>query len=164
MTLCLTCILQVLILLVFANGAPVLANRLFNQRWNRPVDGGFKWNDGRPLLGIAKTWRGLVSAVVFTVLVARLLGLSLVIGASFGILAMIGDMAASFIKRRLGLAESSRSRGLDTIPESLLPVLLLNDRLGTGWLDMGLIVVLFFLLEEWVSPILYRLHIRKRPY
>ena len=71
---------------------------------------------------------------------------------------------ASFIKRRLGNVESSRARGLDTVPESLLPLVLLKDSLALNLIDIVLIVGLFFLIEEWVSPLLYRLHIRDQPY
>jgi len=77
---------------------------------------------------------------------------------------MTGDLLASFIKRRMGRAESGRARGLDTVPESLLPTMLLKEPLALSLIDIILIVALFFLIEEWVSPILYRLHIRKRPY
>jgi CDP-2,3-bis-(O-geranylgeranyl)-sn-glycerol synthase len=77
---------------------------------------------------------------------------------------MTGDLLASFIKRRMGHAESSRARGLDTVPESLLPILVLKAPLGLGLIDIILIVAFFFLIEELISPILYRLHIRMRPY
>jgi len=74
------------------------------------------------------------------------------------------DLLASFIKRRLGNVESSRARGLDTVPESLLPLLLLKDSLALNFIEIILVVGLFFLCEEFVSPVLYKLHIRNQPY
>jgi len=82
----------------------------------------------------------------------------------FGALTMIGDVLASFIKRRLGNVESSRVRGLDTVLESLLPLYLLKEPLALNLTDIALIAVLFFMCEEFVSPVLYRLNIRNQPH
>lgn len=161
---CLYCMLQAIALLVAANGAPVLVNKAMGKRWAWPVDNGLSLRDGHRLFGNTKTWRGWCSAIFFTAMAAILSGLEPLTGALFGALAMAGDLLASFIKRRIGRSESSRARGLDTMPESLLPVLLLKKPLELSLIDIMLVVALFFLLEELVSPVLYRLHIRKRPY
>ncbi|TRW89920.1 CDP-archaeol synthase [Candidatus Methylobacter oryzae] len=155
---------QTIALLVAANGAPVLTNKALGARWAWPVDNRIKLRDGYRLFGNSKTWRGLCSAIFCSSLVAFLSGIEPLTGVLFGALAMVGDLLASFIKRRMGYSESSRARGLDTVPESLLPTLLLKEALALSPTDIVLIVALFFLIEEWVSPILYRLHIRKRPY
>lgn len=162
--LCLACLVQALILLLTANGAPILAKMLFNDRFASPVDAGLELNDAHPVFGVAKTWRGVVAAVFLTGVAALLLGMQLSTGAGFAVWAMAGDLSASFIKRRLGFAESSRLRVLDTLPESLLPAAILKQTLGLGWLDIVILAGLFFLIEELVSPLLHRLHIRKRPY
>lgn len=158
------CIVQALLLLLVANGAPVLVNNLLGHRYDGAVDGGCKWVDGRPLFGFTKTWRGLIAAVVSTGGVALLLDLTPWIGMLVGGCAMVGDLLSSFIKRRRGKKESSQARGLDTVPESLLPVWALKEPLGLSFIDISLIIGLFFLAEEGLSPLLYRLHIRKRPY
>ncbi|SHE22707.1 hypothetical protein BPUTEOMOX_2404 [methanotrophic endosymbiont of Bathymodiolus puteoserpentis (Logatchev)] len=77
---------------------------------------------------------------------------------------MSGDLIASFTKRRLGYVESSRFRVLDTLPESLLPLIILQDALALGFIEIITTVVLFFAFEVLLSPLLFRLHIRKRPY
>ena len=161
---CWHCIFQALVLLVIANGAPLIINKVLGNRWSWPVDKGLNLSDGQRLLGSAKTWRGLCSALYFTTVVAILFGIEPLTDALFGALAMTGDLLASFIKRRLMRAESSRARGLDTVPESLLPLCLLKDSLTLNLIDITLIVGLFFLIEEFVSPVLYRLHIRNQPY
>ncbi len=158
------CVTQAVALLVAANGAPVLVNKMLSKRWAWPVDNRLTLSDGHRLFGNSKTWRGLCSAVFFTTLVAVLCGLEPLTGALFGALAMTGDLLASFIKRRMSRTESSRARGLDTVPESLLPILLLKEPLALSLIDIVLVVAIFFLIEELVSPVLYRLHIRKRPY
>ncbi|MGZ4996358.1 MAG: CDP-archaeol synthase [Methylobacter sp.] len=164
LSLCLYCMVQAVALLIVANGAPVLINKTLGTQWAWPVDNGLKLRDGHRLFGDTKTWRGLFSAVLFTTLTAILGGIDLLTGVLFGLLTMSGDLLASFIKRRVGYVESSQARGLDTVPESLLPALLLKEPLMLSLIDIILIVVFFFLIEELISPVLYRLHIRKRPY
>lgn len=164
MAACISCIGVTLILLVSANGAPILAGKLLRGCCKWPVDGGLKLGDGYPLFGHAKTWRGLLASVCLTSVIARLLGLPASLGAFFALCSMAGDLSASFCKRRVGKTESSRARGFDTVPESLLPVLLLKGTLSLSNLDIVLIIVAFFLMEEFGSPLLYKWHIRRRPY
>ncbi|TAN70776.1 MAG: CDP-archaeol synthase [Methylobacter sp.] len=164
LSICLYCIIQAIALLIAANGAPVLVNKALGKRWSWPLDNGLKLPDGHRLFGDTKTWRGLCSAIFFTPIAAALSGIEPLTGVLFGTLAMTGDLLTSFIKRRMDCAESSRARGLDTVPESLLPILLLKEPLTLGLIDIILVVAFFFLIEELISPILYRLHIRKRPY
>jgi len=164
LSLCWYCIFQALLLLIAANGAPVITSKVLGNRLAWPVDNGLNLSDGYRLFGNSKTWRGLFSAVFITTAMAIFFGIQPLTGVLFGALAMTGDLLASFIKRRLGNVESSRARGLDTVPESLLPLCLLKDSLALNLIDITLIVGLFFLIEEFVSPVLYRLHIRNQPY
>lgn len=157
-------IIHALILLLVANGAPVIASKLMGKRLAWPVDNGLFLGDGQPLFGSSKTWRGIVFSTGVGGCASVLLGFSFGTGVLFSLLTMSGDLLASFIKRRCGLVESSRARGLDTIPESLIPLWLLRQSMDLGWPDITVVIVLFFMIEEFLSPILYRLHIRKRPY
>ena len=158
------CIIQSLALLISANSAPILTEKILGNRLNRPIDNGCKLSDGYRLLGNSKTWRGFYAAVFFSIITALCLDLKPIIATLFAILAMTGDLLSSFIKRRMGKAESSQVRGLDTIPESLLPLWLLNDSLSLNVVDITVTIGLFFLCEELISPLLYKLHIRKNPY
>jgi CDP-2,3-bis-(O-geranylgeranyl)-sn-glycerol synthase len=164
LSLCWYCIFQALVLLIAANGAPVIASKVLGNRLTRPIDNGLTLSDGYRLFGNSKTWRGLFSAVFLTTVMAILWGLEPLTGLLFGALTMTGDLLTSFIKRRRGNVESSRARGLDAVPESLLPLCLLKDSLALNLIDIILIVGLFFLIEEFVSPVLYRLRIRNQPY
>ena len=164
LSLCWYCIFQALVLLIAANGAPVIAVKVLGKRLARPMDNGLYFRDGYRLFGDSKTWRGLLSAVFFTTTLSILFGIQPLTGVLFATLTMTGDLLASFIKRRRGNDESTRARGLDTVPESLLPLCLVKDSLALNFIDITLIVGLFFLIEEFVSPVLYRLHIRNQPY
>jgi len=156
-------ILQVLILLGVANGAPIVAQGLLGERFNRPLDGGKTFIDGVPILGSTKTVRGLLASLLMSIAAAVLLGLSAGFGACFAAAAMLGDLFSSFVKRRMGVASSSPVTGLDQIPEALFPALVAIPYLDLKALDVAIIVMLFYLLEIAVSPVLYRLRIRKIP-
>ena len=156
--------LQVLILIVVANAAPVLVRGLFKQRAAWPVDGGRLWRDGRPWFGRSKTIRGLVVAVLAAAAVAPLLAVPVGLGVVVGGVAMLGDLLASFIKRRANLHVSSRATGLDQIPESLLPALVVAPWFNLSFTEIAVVVVMFFVMEVTFSPLLHRLGLRRRPY
>lgn len=155
---------SLLALIMVANSAPVIARDALGGRWAAAVDGGLTLRDGRPLFGASKTWRGLLAALAASCAFAPLLGLGWLTGLAAGALAMAGDLLASFTKRRLGLAPSSRAPLLDTVPEALLPGLGLKAVLGLAWTDVLLLCVLFTAIVALASPVLFRLHIRKRPW
>lgn len=159
-----TVILELLLLLCIANGVPVVATKIMGGRWGLPVDLGLRWWDGRPIFGASKTWRGLVSATVITGICGVLLNLGFIPAAQFALAAMAGDLLSSFIKRRLGLAPSSMALGLDQIPESLFPVLLVYSRYSLSAIDLAVIVGVFFVAELVLSRLAYALHLRDRPY
>jgi CDP-2,3-bis-(O-geranylgeranyl)-sn-glycerol synthase len=163
-TFCSFCLLQTLIMLVIANGAPIGADLILHQHYAYPVDGGLKLSDGHPLFGAAKTWRGLISSIFLVSLAALFLHMEILTGVWFALLTMMGDLLSSFCKRRLGLSESNRARGLDTVPESVLPALLLKEPLGLGGIEIIVLAITFLLIEEFLSPLLFRWHIRKNPY
>ena len=157
-------LLKVLLLLMVANGAPILVHRLLGRRFAWPVDGGRRWRDGRPVLGESKTWRGLAAAIAATSAAAPLLGLTVTVGLLAGAGAMLGDLFSSFAKRRMGIESSGFAPGLDQVPESLLPSLMVMPAVGLGAVDVLLLVAAFLVLELLLSRVLYRLRIRKRPY
>ena len=157
-------VLQLLCLLITANGAPVLAQWLLREWGAAPIDGGRILRDGYPLLGTSKTWRGLAAALLATPLAALLVGVDALTGILIAFTAMIGDLASSFVKRRRALKPSSQALGLDQIPESLLPALAAAPLLHLSFWEITSTVALFFLLELGLSRALYRMGIRQRPY
>jgi hypothetical protein len=78
--------------------------------------------------------------------------------------AMIGDLLSSFVKRRLGMIESSRFTGLDQIPESFLPLLACMLLLPLTPLDVAIGTVIFFVGALALSRILFKFNVRDRPY
>jgi len=157
-------IIEVLVLLAVANGSPIAAKRIMGGRLARPLDGGIMLRDGRPLFGPSKTVRGIVAAIISTVLAAVLIGAPWTLGLVVGTISMAGDLASSFTKRRLGLAPSARATGLDQIPESLLPALACIPLLGLTGADVVAIVLVFFAGSVILSRWLYRLGVRDQPH
>ena len=123
------------------NNAAVLAGG------GRPIDSGRTWG-GRRVLGDGKTWRGTAVGTLFGVLLAVGLnaindplsvavGLSLptfpiqaAVGLALG--AMLGDIAASFIKRRSGRERGAAFPGLDQL-DFVVGALLLAFLLASDW-------------------------------
>ncbi len=157
-------VLQMTILLALANGAPLVVAKLLGARWACPLDGGLIFPDGNRLLGASKTVRGVAAAMLASTVGAMAIGLPASVGAVVGASAMAGDAMASFIKRRLALPPSSRATGLDQIPESLFPLLACRLVLPLAPLDIAAVTAIFFVGEIVLSRVLYRAHLRDRPY
>jgi len=153
---------EALLLLLVANGTPVLTGKFLRERGARPLDANIIAIDGKPLLGKAKTIRGIVLAILVTTLIAELFGLGWQLGMSFGTLSMAGDLFSSFSKRRLGIPPSRPAPGLDQIPEALLPLAFCAAPLGLQWHEVLILTGIFWLIEVLLSRALNLLHIHKQ--
>ena len=157
-------ILQLLVLLTLANGTPIVAKKVFGPRFARPLDAGILFFDGRPVFGHSKTIRGILTSIFMTTMGSLLIGMGMTIGAAVASAAMVGDLFSSFVKRRLDFPPSSWALGLDQVPESLFPMLACRDALSLTIADIALGVGIFFIGELILSRLLYRVHLRDRPY
>ncbi len=156
--------LEILLLILVANGVPLMASELLNQRFALPLDMGMRLPDGRPLFGSSKTFCGLLLSLLFTAIAAELIGLSFILGLTVALWAMLGDLLSSFIKRRLGVLPGSQALGIDQLPESLLPLLAVAGPLAISATEILATVITFTVLELLISRVLFRLHLRKHPY
>jgi CDP-2,3-bis-(O-geranylgeranyl)-sn-glycerol synthase len=157
-------ILQLMALLMVANGAPVIAKKVFGNRFSLPLDMGLTLADARPLFGPSKTYRGVVASLLAGAAGAPLVGLSFKIGLTVAAAAMAGDLFSSFIKRRLNLPSSSQGLGIDQIPESLFPLLACRAALSLTTGDILLGVGIFFAGELVLSRVLFHARLRDEPY
>jgi len=155
---------ELLLLIMLANGVPLLVYNLLGPRIAVPVDFGLRLPDGEPLFGPSKTWRGLLTAVTVSAAVAASLNLTWQVGATVALWALFGDLLSSFIKRRLKMAHGTRALGLDQVPESLLPLWAVADRFALDGESILAMVVTFFVLELLLSRVLFRLNLRKHPH
>ena len=123
-------ILELVLFALWVNMLPFAAHLLFGHRFDTAVDGGIKLQDGHPLLGPNKTWRGVIISIAGGAAVAPLLGINWWLAALAALLAMIGDLTTSLIKRRLGHSSGKPVFLLDQFLEGLLPLVLLSYELG----------------------------------
>ena len=164
MDLSLEHILKILFLLLTANGTPILAKRALGGYWATPLDAGKVFFDSQPILGVGKTWRGLLIGIAVTALVATILGFTWQIGALFGALSLAGDIISSFIKRRIKIQTSGKALCLDQIPEALLPLWVLREPLNLELWSIVTIVIFFIIGELILSKVLFKAGIRDHPY
>jgi hypothetical protein len=157
-------LLQLLILLMVANGAAVAAKKVLGETLARPLDGGALLVDGRPVFGPTKTIRGVVASVLATAICAALMGLGWRVGVLIAVFAMAGDLFSSFVKRRLDLASSSMAIGLDHIPESFFPLLASRLLLPLSFLDVVAGTTIFVIGALIISPLLFKLNLRDEPH
>jgi CDP-2,3-bis-(O-geranylgeranyl)-sn-glycerol synthase len=161
------------------NNAAVLAGG------GRPLDGGRTW-DGDRLLGDGKTWRGTVAGVLAGAALALALdalrpaataavgvtlsGFSLAAAFALPAGAMLGDVAASFLKRRSG-----RERGvavplldqLDFVVVALPLAALAAPRWFAATFTLPVLAVVFVatpLLHLLTNGFAYALGLKEEPY
>ncbi|MBN2250660.1 MAG: CDP-2,3-bis-(O-geranylgeranyl)-sn-glycerol synthase [Candidatus Altiarchaeota archaeon] len=113
-----------------ANSAPVDVSQIKSlKKYGKPIDGGLTWRGAR-ILGDGKTWRGFFAGIIAGTLTGMLqsylqpslqesypylpdMSLQLAFMLSLG--ALVGDMAASFVKRRSGLRSGEPAMLLDQL-------------------------------------------------
>ena len=149
------------------------------------IDGGRTWGDRR-VLGDGKTWRGTVAGWGTGMLLALILnqlapgvgdtlGISLptfpttvVIALPLG--AMVGDMVASFLKRRSGRERGAPFPGVDQL-DFVVGALLLAYVAAPGWFGdtftlpvLTVVVVLTPVLHVTTNGIAYKLGLKSEPW
>ncbi len=152
----------------------------------RPIDGGRTWN-GKRLLGDGKTWRGTAAGIVAGAILALILNATHSPAASalgvdlpklFPIAAiitlpagaMLGDMTASFLKRRTGRERGAAFPGidqLDFVVVSLLLTLLAAPSWALDTYTIPVLIVVFVLtplLHLVTNGIAYALGLKNEPW
>jgi len=148
-----------------------------------PVDGGRKFFDGRPFLGPGKTWEGLFFGSVIGIIISIVMltahpylpwdispvplyiaPMSIQLGFLLGFGAIIGDMAGSFIKRRLNIPRGRPAPVLDQ-DDFVLGSLFFASlvvAIKFEWIILALIITPIF--HFIASVIAYKLKIKKEPW
>lgn len=119
-------IFKIVFFLLWINGLPPLVAILLRDRYDRAVDGGKHWIDGRPIFGPNKTLRGIIAGSAGGTLLFPLIGQAWWVAGITGLLAMIGDLLSSFIKRRSALPSGRNVVVLDQLFETLFPLMFIN--------------------------------------
>ncbi|ALQ49939.1 CDP-archaeol synthase [Nitrosomonas ureae] len=155
-------LLQLLLLLIIANGAPILTRILLNNQWNAAIDFGAKMADGNPVLGASKTWRGILATLLITSIVALIFGYTAEVGILIAMGTISGDLFSSFVKRRLGMVPSSKAPLLDQIPESLIPALMMMQIFDLSLLGILFLVFAFTVIDMIMTYFLYHWRVLRK--
>jgi len=171
-------VLQILLFILpayIANSTPVIFGG------GMPVDLRMKFTDGARILGDGKTWRGLIaglflgsltglleaqlcgSAVIPTQLCMDFAALGIVLSTG----TMLGDLAGSFVKRRMGMRRGHPSVVLDQLSFLLFALLLSIPYAPPGLLavdSVAFLVVLTYLLHVISNVAANRLGLKKVPW
>jgi CDP-2,3-bis-(O-geranylgeranyl)-sn-glycerol synthase len=145
-----------------ANAAPLAFAPLLKVR--HPVDFGLLMPDGARLLGEAKSWEGLLIGVAMgsltgMALMSPLRGLLLSVGA------MLGDLAGSFVKRRMKLAPGQPLPlvdQLDFLAGALLLGAAFNYTLSPS--ELAILILITPPIHLATNAAAYLLGLKDRPY
>ncbi|WP_458207480.1 CDP-2,3-bis-(O-geranylgeranyl)-sn-glycerol synthase [Haladaptatus sp. NG-SE-30] len=150
-----------------------------------PIDGGRTWN-GKRLLGDGKTWRGTIGGIAAGAVLALALnaihtpvaeaGITLPDAFPFVVVlamptgAMLGDMAASFLKRRTGRRRGASFPGVDQL-DFVVMALLFTSLSAPEWtLDtfslpvLTVVVLVTPLLHLTTNVVAYVLGLKNEPW
>jgi len=136
-------VIKVAVFLLWVNFLPPLANIIWGERFNRPIDCSRLWFDQHPIFGDHKTIRGVLVSLLGGMAFAPLLGVAFQVAAAAALLAMAGDLLSSFIKRRSNMPSGRSVIVLDQIFESLFPTLFLRGFLQLSWAQILIILLCF---------------------
>ena len=139
-------VIKTTVFLLWLNFLPPLANVIWGERFNKPIDGGRLFFDKHRILGNHKTIRGVLFCLLGGTAVAPLLGVDFHVAAFASLLAMAGDVLSSFIKRRSNKPCGSNVIVLDQIFEALFPVLFFKAFLQLTWAQILIILLCFIVM------------------
>ncbi|MFB6194059.1 MAG: CDP-2,3-bis-(O-geranylgeranyl)-sn-glycerol synthase [Halobaculum sp.] len=152
----------------------------------RPIDGGATWR-GRRVLGDGKTWRGTaVGTAVGTLAAVGLNAVADPLGTAVGVTlptiqfpaaavglalgAMVGDIAASFLKRRLDRERGAAVPGLDQL-DFLIGALALAALAAPAWFGavftlprLAVVVLATPVLHVATNVVAYQLGLKDEPW
>lgn len=156
--------------LYFANSSAMLPGG------KTPLDLGRKFIDGRPILGSGKTFKGTltgiavgtgVSAIILIVepgLAAQVSGDYLLLGFLLSAGAMFGDIAASFFKRRSGIAQGEQVFIVDQLDFVFGGVLFGSLIYMPSFYEVIIIAVATLIIHRVTNFIAYKFKLKKVPW
>lgn len=148
-----------------ANAAPVIFGG------GTPIDMGKRFIDGRPIFGAGKTVRGFLAGLVAGSLVGLMQGVAtgspstlFALGFLLALGALLGDLAGSFIKRRLGVERGRAMPGLDQLTFVAGALLLASPVSLPSWEVVVALVVITPPIHLATNFAGYKLGLKNRPY
>jgi CDP-2,3-bis-(O-geranylgeranyl)-sn-glycerol synthase len=147
-----------------ANAAPVVLGG------GRPLDGGRKAWDGRPIFGPGKTVRGLAGGLAAGILAgaiqALLSGLAayLIWASAMSAGALVGDLVGSFLKRRMNIPRGGAAPLLDQLGFLVFALLFVSPLVFPGWWTVIILLAITPPLHIATNFVGYKAGLKSRPY
>lgn len=148
-----------------ANAAPVVLGG------GRPIDGGRKYADGRPIFGPGKTIRGFVAGLIAGSVFAMLQGVAVGLLYSYSLRgfllalgALTGDLLGSFIKRRMNLERGAPAPVLDQLGFVVLALLFASPLFTPSWEVVLTILIITLPIHLATNFIGHKLKLKDSPY
>jgi CDP-2,3-bis-(O-geranylgeranyl)-sn-glycerol synthase len=150
----------------------------------RPIDGGRKFFDGRPIFGPGKTIRGFLAGVAMGIAVGislyllhpillddkepvpglRFFSSYLLLSSLLSLGALTGDLFGSFIKRRLGMARGDPALLLDQLGFLVFALLFAYPFFQLPRAGVLFLLLLTPALHLGTNILAYKLGMKERPY
>lgn len=147
-----------------ANAAPVVLGG------GRPIDGGKRFRDGRPIFGAGKTVRGFGAGLIAGSIVGVLQGVITgkctyaMLGLLLALGALVGDLLGSFIKRRLNIPRGGAAPGLDQLGFVVFALLFASPLMLPKWEVILTILIITPPIHLATNFASYKLGLKSRPY
>lgn len=157
-----------------ANASAMVAGMLLKSK--TPLDFGFLLPDGQPLLGKGKTWKGTLSGIIIGTLSALALFIAFpaevfsvfpnyaFAGFLIAFGAIFGDIAGSFIKRRLLIKSGAPTPILDQLDFVVGAYLFLSVLFVPGYEEFIFVCVFTVVTHILTNYIAFRLGLKKVPW
>jgi CDP-2,3-bis-(O-geranylgeranyl)-sn-glycerol synthase len=151
-----------------ANATPVVMGG------GTPIDRGKMFRDGRPIFGPGKTIRGFVAGLVAGSVVGVVQGIAAgqpctysMLGLLLAFGALVGDLAGSFIKRRLNIPRGGAAPVLDQLGFVVLALIFATPlvlQMQIGWEVALTILIITPPIHLATNFAGYKLGLKSRPY
>lgn len=167
-----------------ANVAPVLTAPIpLLKKWNTPIDGGRTFN-GKEIFGTHKTWRGLISGMIFATLALWIQQLAyqhtgwahalsgdvdyallplFLLGPMFGLGALGGDAIESFFKRQRGIKSGHAWVPFDQIDYIIGAIIVSLPFTIATLAQYGWMLVIWFIMHLLFSYLGWLVGLKKQP-
>lgn len=143
-----------------------------------PLDSGKCMSDGKRILGDGKTFQGLFAAIFFGTITGYMIGVFvqgtefavgnvefyILLGFFMSLGAMVGDITASFVKRRKGIKRGQPVFGLDQLDFLVVAVLFGSIFYFPGWLEVIFLLIVTPILHGLVNFVGFKLKCKSVPW
>ncbi|MDO8538661.1 MAG: CDP-2,3-bis-(O-geranylgeranyl)-sn-glycerol synthase [archaeon] len=142
-----------------------------------PIDFGKRFFDGRPWLGAGKTFKGAVFGIAAGILVAAAINGLLakqtmlyfsnhyvLISSILVVLAILGDMIGSFIKRRLNIERGKPVFLLDQLDFVIVPMLFLWSQNFISLTEIIMVLLITLIVHRAANFIAFKFKLKKVPW